>query len=103
MRATSAVSDERPRRALTLFALTFANAAEAVEVLEAGYLLNLLDAKSDWQAWLSAGVYCGMLVGGLVAGAYADDPRFGGRRRTLTVALAVAAAGAALAALAPHL
>ena len=46
MRATSAASDERPRRALTLFALTFANAAEAVEVLEAGYLNT--EGDVDW-------------------------------------------------------
>ncbi|KAJ8608723.1 hypothetical protein CTAYLR_009666 [Chrysophaeum taylorii] len=92
------LSQKDGRRLLvTLSCLGAANAAEAVEVLSAGYILGGLDGA--WRAGISSGVYCGMLLGGLLSGYVADKSRR--RAASLQRAMIVAFAGASLAAFSP--
>lgn len=82
---------------VALSCLGLANAAEAVEVLSAGYILNGLSGQ--WRSGISSGVYTGMLVGGLVSGYLADRSR--ARVQSLRRAMVVAFLGASLAAFSP--
>lgn len=81
-----------------LTCLGASNAAEAVEVLCAGYILSGLSNK--WRSLISSGVYTGMLLGGLVSGYMAD--RSQQRSRSLQISLLIAFAGSALAAFSPN-
>lgn len=81
-----------------LSCLGASNAAEAVEVLCAGYILGGL--SGNWRSLISSGVYTGMLLGGLVSGYMAD--RSQQRSKSLQISLLVAFAGSALAAFSPN-
>ena len=92
---------ERPHQSLPLVYVTLAlaNAAEAVEVLSAGFILNRATDDTAGQT-IAAGVFVGMLVGGFVSGAVSDTV---GRVPALRWSLALAALAAAAAAAAPNL
>ena len=83
---------------MTLSCLGAGNAAEAVEVLSLGYILNGL--SGTWQSVISSGVYAGMLVGGIGSGIATDAS--GDRRSNFLRALALATSGALLGALSVH-
>ena len=83
------------RLMILLTCLGAGNAAEAVEVLSLGYLLNGLNGQ--WRAVVSSGVYGGMLVGGIFSG-FASDAS-GDRRKSFVRALILATVGAAFGAL----
>ena len=87
---------ERPHQSLPLVYVTLAlaNAAEAVEVLSAGFILNRATDDTAGQAVIAAGVFVGMLVGGFVSGAVSDTV---GRVPALRWSLALAALAAAAA------
>jgi hypothetical protein len=52
--------------------LCLANAAEAVEVLSAGSILQRASDDPAGQTAIAAGVFVGMLFGGFASGAVAD-------------------------------
>jgi VNT family MFS transporter (synaptic vesicle glycoprotein 2) len=85
---------------MALLVLGLANASDAVELLCLSFILPVIDGGYSAQdkALLSAGIFCGMLVGGLVFGAAAD--RYG-RRVTLCVSLAINAFFGLLSAVTP--
>ena len=90
----------RPCLALCpLLALCLANAAEAVEVLSASYLLPQVAATEAERTAFAAAVFVGMFFGGLVGG-LADSL---GRHATLRVALGVATLAMLASSLAPSL
>ena len=72
---------------LPLIALCFANAAEAVEVLGAGYVLARVTTNKTERSLIAGGVYLGMLIGGLISGLVADRR---GRSIVLNFALTLA-------------
>ena len=82
-----ALLDATPRQALlpwaALACLGAANAAEAVEVLCASYLLKGLKGAPA-RAAVSSGVYAGMLVGGVGGGLLGDAK---GRARSICLAM----------------
>lgn len=82
-------------------ALCLANAAEAVEVLSAGYVLSRVTSRSSERMLIAVGVYTGMLLGGLVSGVMSDTP--GGRARVLRASLCLATLAAGLTAVTPGL
>ena len=59
---------------MLVFCLALGNAADAVEILCAGFLLTEMgDSITTWdKEFLSASVFMGMLVGGVVAGYLSD-------------------------------
>eukprot|EP00903_Cladosiphon_okamuranus_P018072 g16631.t1 len=89
-----------------LVPLALGNTADAVEILSAGYILSAFKQddgsplNSTQKELLTAAVFVGMLVGGLVAGNAAD--RFG-RRSSLLVALGVNCTFAVMSAAAPSM
>jgi MFS family permease len=93
---------ETPTRSLFLpyLALCFANAAEAVEVLGAGYILARVSTDKTEQSLIGAGVYLGMLVGGLISGITADRR---GRSVVLKFSLTLATLASVIAAASPNL
>ena len=82
------------------FALAVSNAAEAVEVLSAGFVLAQVTSDPDQRTAIAVAVFAGMLVGGLVAGQLADRK---GRGATLYWAMLLSTCGMVAAALAPNL
>ena len=90
---------------IALLVLGLANASDAVELLCLSFILPLLTIdsgealSSTSKAWLSSGVFLGMLVGGLVFGTLADAL---GRRTTLAVSLGINAAFGLLASASPR-
>ena len=94
-----ALLDATPRQALlpwaALACLGAANAAEAVEVLCASYLLRGLKGAPA-RAAVSSGVYAGMLVGGVGGGLLGDAK---GRARSICLAMLLAFVGGVGAAL----
>ena len=94
-----ALLDATPREALlpwaALACLGAANAAEAVEVLCASYLLKGLNGAPA-RAAVSSGVYAGMLIGGVGGGLLGDAK---GRARSICLAMLLAFVGGVGAAL----
>ena len=92
--------ERRPPLSLVYGTLCLANAAEAVEVLSAGSILQRASDDPAGQTAIAAGVFVGMLFGGFASGAVADTV---GRAYALRWALTLAFVAAASAALAPNL
>ena len=92
--------ERRPPLSLVYGTLCLANAAEAVEVLSAGSILQRASDDAAGQTAIAAGVFVGMLFGGFASGAVADTV---GRAYALRWALTLAFVAAASAALAPNL
>lgn len=84
---------------LPYISLCFANAAEAVEVLGAGYVLERITAEMPVQTLIAASSYFGMLVGGIFSGAWADRMS---RRVVLCSTLALGTFSTLAAAAAPN-
>lgn len=85
---------------LPLIALCFANAAEAVEVLGAGYVLARVTTNKTERSLIAGGVYLGMLIGGLISGLVADRR---GRSIVLNFALTLATLASVAAAASPNI
>ena len=81
-------------------ALCLSNAAEAVEVLSAGYILVQLTDVPRERTMIALSVFGGMLVGGLLSGQLADRI---GRSTALRVAMLLATCAMLFAAAAPNL
>jgi MFS family permease len=82
-----------------VIALSMCNGADAVEILCVGFVMTALTNVSPAaKELLTASVFGGMLVGGLVCGAVSDH---WGRRRTLLCALAVNGVSGVLSACSP--
>jgi MFS family permease len=88
------------RVSLVYLAIGLTNAAEAVEVLSAGYLLERVTDNDSARTAVAVGVYVGMLIGGLTSGILSD--RFG-RAIVLRWSVAIAAAAATASAVVPNL
>ncbi|CAN0459686.1 unnamed protein product, partial [Ectocarpus sp. 8 AP-2014] len=84
--------------------LALGNAADAVEIVSAGYILRTFkhedgsSLNSTQKELLTAAVFVGMLVGGILAGSAADRL---GRRNCLLVSLAINCTFASISAAAP--
>lgn len=78
--------------------LAVANAADAVEVLCIGFIMMELNLSSEYNEFLTASVFTGMLFGGLICGCISD--RFG-RRSCLLYSLGLNAVAGLLSACAP--
>jgi len=85
-------------------ALFLANACDAVEVLSIGFILTVYEKPSgealsaSEEEFLTAAVFCGMLLGGVVSGVLSDNI---GRRKCLLASLAANTVAAFLSALSP--
>eukprot|EP00941_MAST-03F_sp_MAST-3F-sp1_P004017 g4017.t1 len=86
-------------RLLMLLTLGLGNMSDAVEVLCIGFILTKVEASDFDKGLLSASVFCGMLLGGAVAG-FASD-QFG-RRPILLTSLCVNAVAAIASSLSPN-
>jgi MFS family permease len=86
-----------------LFALSLAvgNAADAVEIMCIGYIMNEIDGISTQEKeFLSAAVFIGMLVGGLLCGVLSDRI---GRKPCLQYSLFINAVASLASAFAPSI
>ena len=81
-------------------ALCMVNAAEAVEVLSAGYILSQVTNDSHQQSAIASAVFLGMLVGGVVSGVASDHL---GRVVVLRLATGLAALATVSVAFSPNL
>ena len=93
-------TERRAPISLVYGTLCLANAAEAVEVLSAGFMLQRATDDPAGQTAIAVGVFVGMLVGGFASGAVADTI---GRVPALRWSLSLATVAAALASAAPSL
>ena len=93
-------SDDPYHRHHTTFSLALAvcNAADAVEVLCVGFVMMELNLPSESKEFLTASVFAGMLVGGLVCGVIADK---WGRKRCLLYSTGINAIAGLLSASTP--
>lgn len=66
--------------------LALGNAADAIEILCIGFIMNELDSTTEEKEFLSAAVFMGMLVGGLICGIWSDKI---GRKPCLIISLAL--------------
>lgn len=85
---------------LVYLTLALANAAEAVEVNSAGFMLHRATDDPAGQTAIATGVFVGMFIGGFVSGAAADGF---GRTPALRWSLTLATIAAAAASAAPDL
>ena len=81
-------------------ALCMVNAAEAVEVLSAGYILSQVTNDPHQQSAVASAVFLGMLVGGVVSGVASDHL---GRVVVLRLATSLAALATVSVAFSPNL
>ena len=81
-------------------ALCMVNAAEAVEVLSAGYILSQVTNDPHIQSAVASAVFLGMLVGGIVSGVASDHL---GRVWCLRLATGLAALATVSVAFSPNL
>jgi MFS family permease len=89
-----------PSHRLIIATCSLGVAAEAAEIMCMGYVLPLIDFKDSvaMRSHLSAAVFLGMLVGGLIFGILSDSI---GRKPCLQIAMAVNATFGVLSAVAP--
>jgi MFS family permease len=79
--------------------LGLANCSDAVELLAVSFILPRIDTTREDRAFISAGTFVGMLIGGFTAGVLADSF---GRRNTLCYSLVINALFGALSAASPN-
>jgi MFS family permease len=78
--------------------LALGNAADAIEILCIGFIMNELNTSTEEKEFLSAAVFLGMLVGGLLCGILSDKL---GRKPCLMISLSLNAIAGIASALAP--
>eukprot|EP00499_Haloplacidia_sp_CaronLabIsolate_P014035 CAMPEP_0196770934 /NCGR_PEP_ID=MMETSP1104-20130614/1417_1 /TAXON_ID=33652 /ORGANISM="Cafeteria sp., Strain Caron Lab Isolate" /LENGTH=558 /DNA_ID=CAMNT_0042141049 /DNA_START=43 /DNA_END=1719 /DNA_ORIENTATION=+ len=84
----------------TIAVLGLGNAADAVEIMSIGYALTAYPHITSFErGFLTAAIFAGMLVGGLVLGTLADRI---GRKPALLLSLGINGAAALLSAFSPH-
>jgi len=78
--------------------LALGNAADAIEILCVGFIMNELDSTVEQKEFLSAAVFMGMLVGGVICGILSDKI---GRKPCLVFSLLLNAIAGLASAMAP--